>query len=177
MEIKLIALEEKDYREIYDLMEGSFQKEEIRTFENGFKQLYYPNYRILISKNKENKILGFFAEWDLESFIFIEHFAVKKKLRGSGIGSKMLEAYLSKTNKMVVLEVEDDETEIGKGRIGFYKRMGFFLSDFGYLQPILRGDAKKEIPLKLMSFPRELSEKEFREFKNDVFSNIYRITH
>ncbi|MBK5244896.1 MAG: GNAT family N-acetyltransferase [Eubacteriaceae bacterium] len=176
MGIELTDLEVKDFEEIYNLMNVSFQKEEIRTYENGVKQLSEPNYRILVSKTNNDEIAGFIAQWDLESVIFIEHFAVKKELRGSGIGSAMLKAYLNKANKLVVLEVEDNEMEIGKRRIGFYQRMGFFLSDFGYLQPILRGDGKKEIPLKLMSFPEELSKQGFLEFKTDVFTEIYKIT-
>jgi len=175
MGIELMDLEVKDYGEIYNLMTISFPKEEIRTYENGLKQLSAPNYRILVFKNNNDEIAGFIAQWDLGSVIFIEHFAVKKEFRGSGIGSEMLKAYLNNANKLVVLEVEDNEMEIGKRRIGFYQRMGFYLSDFGYLQPILRGDGKKEIPLKLMSFPEELSKQAFFEFKTDVFTKIYKI--
>ena len=176
MGLNLIGLEEKDYREIYNLMISSFHKEEIRTYENGLKQLNNSNYRILISKINKTSIAGFFAEWDLGSVIFIEHFAVKKDLRGCGVGSEMLETYLNNANKMVVLEVEDNETEIGQIRIDFYRRNGFFLSEFGYLQPILRGNSKKEIPLKIMSFPKEFPEQGFLEFKKAVFSNIYKVT-
>lgn len=172
---ELRDLEIKDFRKIYDLMTISFPKEEIRTFENGVKQLSEPNYRILISPTNNDEIAGFIAQWDLGSVIFIEHFAVEKEFWGSGIGSEMLKAYLDNVNKLVVLEVEDNETAIGKRRIGFYQRMGFFLSEFGYLQPILRGDGKKEIPLKLMSFPEELSKQGFLEFKTDVFTKIYKI--
>lgn len=176
MKIALVDLEVKDYGDIYNLMKVSFPKEEIRTYENGLKQLSDPRYRILVSKNNKEEITGFFAQWDLGSVIFIEHFAVKKEFRGSGIGSEMLEAYLNKANKTIVLEVENNETKIGKRRIAFYKRMGFFLSEFGYKQPILRGDGKKEIPLKIMSFPEELSKQGFLEFKTEVFTKIYKIT-
>jgi len=174
MEIILTELEEKDYRKIYHLMEVSFEKEEIRTYENGQKQLSKGNYRILISQNNNDGIGGFIAEWDLGTFVFIEHFAVEKKLRGLGIGSKMLEAYLKKATKPVMIEVEDNETEIGKRRINFYKRMDFFLSEFGYHQPILRGDGDKEILLRIMSFPEKLSEEKFLAFKKEVFEKIYK---
>ncbi|MBC3889227.1 GNAT family N-acetyltransferase [Acetobacterium paludosum] len=174
MGIVLTELEEKDYEKIYHLMEVAFEKEEIRTCESGREQLNKGNYRILISPNNKDDIGGFIAEWDLETFVFIEHFAVEKELRGLGIGSKMLEEYLKKATKPVMVEVEDNETEIGKRRINFYKRMGFFLSEFGYHQPILRGDGEKEILLRIMSFPEELSEEGFLEFKKVVFEKIYK---
>lgn len=175
MKIELSELEEKDYKKIYGLMKESFHKEEIRNYENGLKQLNKGNYRILISKDNKGDITGFIAEWDLGSVIFLEHFAVDKGLRGFGIGSEMLKVYLKGASKPVILEVEEDDTEIGKRRIDFYKRMGFYLSEFGYLQPILRGDAKKEIPLRIMSFPAALSEDSFKAFKKEVFSKIYKV--
>jgi len=175
MKLELNELEEKDFERIYDLMKASFQEEETRSYENGIKQMQNINYRILTVRNKDDDIIGFIADWDLGSFIFLEHFAVDAKYRGLGIGSAMLEAYLEQVNKTVVLEVEDYDTEIEKRRIGFYQRMGFHLSEFGYFQPILRGDTDKEIPLRIMSFPEKLTKKGFAEFKNEVFSKIYKV--
>ncbi|KNZ43201.1 hypothetical protein AKG39_03175 [Acetobacterium bakii] len=170
-------MDEKDYDRIHDLMKASFQEEEIRTYESGLKQLEYTNYRILTVRNKDADIIGFIADWELESFIFLEHFAVDTKYRGAGIGSAMLATYLNQATNTVILEVEDYDTEIEKRRIGFYQRMGFHLSEFGYLQPILRGDTCKEIPLRIMSFSDKLTEQDFNTFKNEVFSKIYKVSN
>lgn len=175
MAIELFKMAEKDFKKIYELMETAFPREEIRTYENGFRQLTNPNYRILVSKNEADEILGFIADWDLGAILFLEHFAVDQAIRGLGIGSKMMAAYLKQAVKPVMIEVEDDQTEIGMRRIGFYRRAGFQLSEFGYLQPILRGDAKKEIPLKIMSFPEKLTKESFLDFKNEVFTQIYKV--
>lgn len=176
MKLELNELDEKDYGRIYDLMKASFQEEETRTYESGLKQLKKTNYRILTVRNKADDIIGFIADWDLGSYIFLEHFAVATKYRGSGIGSAMLAVYLNQATKTVVLEVEDYDTEIEKRRIGFYQRMGFHLTEFGYFQPILRGDTHKEIPLRIMSFPEKLTKQDFAEFKNEVFSKIYKVS-
>lgn len=176
MAIELFKLEEKEFKRIYKLMEASFPIEEIRTYENGLMQLANPNYRILVSKNEGDKISGFIAEWDLGSILFLEHFAVDQVIRGLGIGSKMMEAYLKQATKPVMIEVEDDATDIGKRRIGFYRRAGFHLSEFGYNQPILRGNSKKEIPLKIMSFPEKLTKESFLDFKSEVFIKIYNVS-
>ena len=154
-------------------MEEAFPIEEIRSFDSGLRQLKNLDYRILGSKNCENKIKGFIAEWDFGVVNFVEHFAIDKENRGNGIGSRMMLDYLCQIKKPVIIEVEDDESDIGKRRIDFYRRLGFDLSEFGYDQPILRGDKNKVIPLRMMSYPQPLLKEDFLEFKNQVFRNIY----
>lgn len=156
-------------------MECSFPIEEVRPRENAKAQLRNPKYCIWISKNEADQILGFIAEWDLGISIFVEHFAVDQTLRGAGIGSEMMAAYLSQAAKPVVIEVEDEKIEINTRRIGFYQRLGFHLSEYGYHQPVIRGDVNKVIPLKIMSFPQPLTQKKFVEFKQNVFTNIYQV--
>ena len=172
--IELLKLNEKDFEKIYALMERSFPIEEVRTYENGLKILSDPNYKIFISKNEADQILGFIAEWDLGSNLFVEHFAVDQTLRGGGIGSGMMAAYLSQATKPVMLEVEDEKTEINERRIVFYQRLGFYWSDYGYHQPVMRGDVSKKIPLRIMSYPEPLTKESFRNFRHQVFSQIYK---
>lgn len=174
--IELLELEKKRFNEIYKLMEAAFPKEELRTYEYAKAQLEKPNYKILVSKNENNKISGFIATWDLGSFIFLEHLAVNQETRGQGLGTKLMTAYLADVKKPVIIEVEDEETEIAKRRVGFYQRLGFHLSEFGYNQPIMRGDAEKKIPLRIMAFPEVISRDFFGVFKKQVFTKIYRTT-
>ncbi|MDO9492768.1 GNAT family N-acetyltransferase [Acetobacterium sp.] len=169
-------MNEKDFEKIYALMECSFPIEEVRPQENAKAQLRDPHYTIWISRNEADLILAFIAEWDLGSIIFLEHFAVEQTLRGGGIGSRMMAAYLSQAAKPVVIEVEDVKTEISERRIGFYQRLGFHLSEYGYDQPVMRGDISKKIPLKMMTYPDPLSAEGFEHFRQQVFSQIYKIT-
>lgn len=156
-------------------MERSFPIEEIRAWENAKAQLKNSKYRIWISKNAADQILGFIAEWDLGATVFVEHFAVDQTLRGAGIGSGMMVSYLAQAAKPVVIEVEDEKTEISERRIGFYQRLGFHLSKYGYDQPVMRGDVNKKIPLKIMSYPEPLTAESFENFRCQVFSQIYKI--
>lgn len=173
--IELIKLHEKDFEKVYALMEGAFPVEEVRSRENAKAQLRDPRYSILISKNEADQILGFIAEWDLGSNLFLEHVAVDQNLRGAGVGSRMMAAYLSQAPKPVVIEVEDEKTEINIRRIGFYRRLGFHLSEYGYDQPVIRGDINKKIPLKLMTYPESLTGAGFETFRYQVFTKIYKI--
>lgn len=156
-------------------MECSFPIEEVRPRENAKAQLRNPKYCIWISKNAADQILGFIAEWDLGSNLFLEHVAVDQTRRGAGIGSGMMAAYLVQATKPVVIEVEDEKTETNSRRIGFYQRLGFHLSQYGYDQPVYRGDLNKKISLKLMTYPEPLTAAGFETFKKQVFSQIYKI--
>ncbi|MEO1815743.1 MAG: GNAT family N-acetyltransferase [Acetobacterium sp.] len=168
-------MNEKDFEKVYALMECSFPIEEVRPRENAKAQLRNPKYCIWISKNEADQILGFIAEWDLGSNLFLEHFAVVPAQRGTGIGSGMMAAYLSHVVKPVVIEVEDEKTEINARRIGFYQRLGFYLSEYGYDQPVMRGDISKKISLKMMTYPEPLTAAGFEIFRQQVFSQIYKI--
>ena len=155
-------------------MAKAFPIEEVRTYENAVTILRDSRYRILVSQNQDGEILGFIAAWDLGSTIFVEHFAVDQALRGAGIGSRMMAAYLSQATKPVMIEVEDEKTEINERRIVFYQRLGFYLSEFGYHQPVMRGNVSKAISLRIMSYPEPLTESRFQNFKFQVFSQIYK---
>ncbi len=115
----------------------------------------------------------FIAEWDLEIALFVEHFAISKIDRGLGIGSGMMNTYLRQIEKPVIIEVEEDHSDLGKRRIAFYQRLGFFLSEFGYDQPIVRGDKGRIIPLRLMTYPKPLLKEMFLKFEKQVFTRIY----
>lgn len=156
-------------------MECAFPIEEVRPRENAKAQLRNPKYCIWISKNAADQILGFIAEWDLGASLFLEHVAVDQTLRGVGVGSEMMAAYLAQVAKPVVIEVEDEKTEINQRRIGFYQRLGFQLSEYGYDQPVYRGDLSKKIPLKMMSYPDPLTAASFADFRDQVFTKIYKI--
>lgn len=173
--IELLKLAEKDFEKVYALMEEAFPVEEVRPPKNAKAQLRDPRYSILISKNEADQMLGFIARWDLGTRIFVEHFAVDLRLRGGGIGSGMMRAFLSQAEKPVVIEVEDEKTETNLRRIHFYQRLGFHLSQYGYDQPVYRGDMSKKIPLKLMTYPNPLTAAGFEDFRLQVFTQIYKI--
>lgn len=156
-------------------MECSFPVEEVRPRENAIAQLEDPRYTIWTLQNTADQILGFIAEWDLGANLFLEHVAVDQTRRGAGIGSEMMAAYLAQAEKPVVIEVEAEKTKINQRRIGFYQRLGFQVSEFGYDQPVYRGDMSKKIPLKLMTYPKPLTADGFETFKKQVFTQIYKI--
>ena len=111
------------------------------------------------------------ATWEFEDFVFIEHLAIHSKLRGQGIGTKLIQNYLSKTKKEIFLEVEPPTCEMSKKRILFYEKLRFCLNDFYYLQqPLNHNDSPFE--LKIMSYSKNINEKEFIDKLNTECNGI-----
>ena len=78
---------------------------------------------------------------------------------------------IKKYSLPVILEAEAPETEIQKKRIEFYKKLGFFVNDYEYTQPSYHGG--ESVPLKILSFPKPLSQKEFDLFYVETRKKVY----
>lgn len=157
----------------FDLMKDAFPSIERRNYKDAKKLFYEDLYNVILRKDGNN-IIAFLAIWDFEDFKYIEHFAVSKNNRGYGIGTSMLKEYLKENTNLIFLEVEFPSDEISRRRIEFYKRLGFYLNDFKYLQPPLQKH-HDFLPLMIMSYPRSVDEIEFINLKNKVYDKVYKL--
>ena len=73
-----------------------------------------------------------------------------------------------------MLEVEPPETDIAARRIEFYKRNGFYFNNYDYTQPSM-AVGQPSIPLRIMSFSRPLSQAEFVQVKDTLYSGVYKV--
>lgn len=167
-------LQYSDFDNFFELMKEAFPSIERRNYEGQKRLLDEAEYEIIVNKNEKHSINAFLANWKLDEFNFIEHFAVANNLRGHGLGSLMLKDYLCKSNKLIVLEVELPEDKTSMRRITFYERYGFCLNDFYYLQPPMQKQ-HDFLPLKVMSYPRHIDKSEFIKFKNIIYDKVYKI--
>ncbi|MDN4086117.1 GNAT family N-acetyltransferase [Paenibacillus polymyxa] len=165
-------INEHDFSEIYAIMESSFPASECRTFEAQKALLKHPSYRIITEKNEQGNIVAFLAGWKFAHFRFVEHIAVDSRIRGGGLGQKLMGRFISQSNQPVVLEVEPPVDEWSRRRIGFYERLGFHLNHFEYVQPPLR-EGQTDLRLQIMSYPGALSEQEFTPFKEILYTEVY----
>lgn len=157
-------------QEIWEIYNYSFPESERRDIQSQKRILDNPIYR-LQPLCSQNSILGFLAYWDLDAFIFIEHLAIKRGLRGRGYGSRAIKKMVSHYPR-IILEVEKPETDVARKRISFYERLGFYLNRYPYLQPPYP-PKKRQVPLFLMSFPRKINEQEFRKAKEILYAKVY----
>lgn len=161
------------FAQLYSIMEYSFPKDERRDFDEQFAQHSNPAYNSAVLTEDE-KVLGFLNFWQLSGFVYLEHFAVSQELRGKGIGSGLIKQICERHgNQQIILEAEPPAlNEIAARRIEFYKRLGFILNDYHYLQPPYRkGDSPVE--LKIMS-AKPLSEDDFEDKIRVLYREVYR---
>lgn len=167
----LTRLDRNAFNEVYGIMDDSFPEDEYRPFEGQEALLDREEYRIY-GNTAGSELAGFISVWEFEDFAYIEHFAVDKRFRNGGRGKDMLQELLSSIDKPFVLEVEPPESEITERRIGFYQRNGFVFNEYDYVQqPMWEG--RNPVPLKIMSYPEGLSEKEFRKVRDTIYRKVF----
>lgn len=168
----LELLSEKDFGKMYSLMESSFPTDEYRPYDEQLALMSQNEYKVFVKKD-DDRVSAFAAVWEFCDFVFIEHLAVDSSLRNNGLGSTLLRELSSKTDKLILLEVELPENEMSRRRIGFYERNGFFLNDYDYVQPPI-SEGKKPVPLRIMTYGRKIEKIEFLSVKEALYKFVYR---
>ena len=161
-------LKREDFDGLWQEMEASFVKEERRDKEDALKIMDREEYCLFHTVENGERV-GFVALWVLEGFVFLEHFVTYEKYRNKGIGRRVLDLLKEKYDK-IVLEAEHPESEMSRRRIGFYRRSGFFVNDYPYIQPPYR-KGESGVPLLLLSYPSILDNAEtvVKELKITVY--------
>ena len=65
------------------------------------------------------------------------------------------------------------ENEMAVRRIGFYKRNGFFLNEYPYLQPAI-SKGGNEVPLLIMTYGRNITKEEFEALREVLYRIVYK---
>jgi len=168
---KVVDPTSSEFKAIWSIYETTFPEDHKRDLELQKEYLGRKNYNFnAIYSGKE--IIGLIAEWDFEDFFLVEHYAIRKGLRGKGFGTKILKEYHKSKDKLVIGEAERPNTREKARRLGFFKRIGIILNKYEFVQPAYSKD-KKEFPLFLMSYPRAITEREFRRFRNTIHREVY----
>lgn len=163
---------EETFDEIFPLLENAFPATELREKERQKAMLSEECYR-LYGVRKDGVFAAVFATWEIEDFLYIEHFAVKEEYRNGGYGGKLLDTLLEEKGRSMVLEVEEPEDELTRRRISFYERHGLVYNDYPYLQPPMR-KGQGMLPLKLMTKPSAIDEKTYQRYKKLIYRIVYK---
>ena len=168
---KIKKLEFSDFDRIYEIMENSFPPDERRTYDDQKALLNNPKYTVYTFCEQDD-ILAFMAIWDLDSVAFIEHFAVRRDMRGRNIGSDMLSEIKKILFIPICLEVELPNNDIARRRIEFYKINGMFLNKYDYIQPSMaRG--REAVELMIMTSKGVIDWDEFQNIRNLLYTYVY----
>lgn len=162
--------------QMWEIYEQAFPVEERRALKEQRTVLKNEQYRVLPYFNPtRTEVVGFAALWDLSTFTFVEHLAVKSSCRNQGYGAKIMKKILEFSSKNLILEVELPDTALAQRRIHFYERAGFCLNTFDYIQPPYQKEGQS-VPLYLMSFPDPLSPQKFAKVRSTLYSKVYGVT-
>lgn len=177
LELKIFSVQnpisQKDFDSFYSIMERSFPKEEMRTYD-GFKDLCLNSHYKIISLFKDNEMIGFFTVWEFESFRFGDHFAVDPEKRGAKIGSSLLKFVLEESSLPLIIEVEFPENEIAQRRLNFYLRNGFIENSFKYLLPPMQ-EGCSPLPMIILSYPIALDSNDFEGARDIIYKEVYQV--
>ena len=168
----LRLLDKTEFDTVYEIMEKSFPKEEIRSYEGQQALLKRQEYRLYGDEDPTGNIIGFLAVWELPGILFIEHFAVEPEARNCGLGSRLLKELQERYALPMCLEVELPTDELTKRRIGFYERNGFSFNPYPYEQPSL-GEGRDPVPLRLMTTGGRFRKEAFLKVKELLYAVVY----
>ena len=170
----LETLTERDFDSVWEIMEESFPRDERRSREAQRKILDVSWYH-LYGYRAHGELMAFLAVWEFDTFLFVEHFAVRKSCRNGGLGAVLLTQLTTQSRKPVILEVELPTGELEARRIAFYERNGFYYNDYFYMQPPI-AEGRNAIPLRLMTTGGPLDEEEFSRMQRLLYKNVYGVS-
>lgn len=172
--MKFEDLQLKDFDAFYNILLKNFPSKEIKDYNYMKETFINGNYKVLTLK-EDDELIGILSYYQKVEFAFIDYFSIDGNRKGHGLGSKMLNYFLSSINKRVILEVEHPENEQSCRRIAFYRRNGLILNDqYDYFVPPVR-NLKHRLYFHLMSYPIAIEPTEFTSFYPQILKLIYGI--
>lgn len=158
------------FRELYSI---SFPIFEQRSEEQQEAAFTCPEYH-LTAYETSGVFTGFISYWEFDGYIYIEHFAINRELRGKGYGSKILHDFTtSGTTKIVLLEIDPVTDKVSEARLRFYEKNGFFENPYPHTHPPYRNGYKAH-PLAVLTTRRRITEKEYRLFYKELTDIVMR---
>lgn len=171
----LTRIKEQDFDSVYRLMEVSFPPDERRPYREQKELLNRTQYTVYIVPGDISApdIKAFLAVWEFSSFALLEHFAVNPNCRCGGVGSTALNELIELLPVRLCLEAEPPSEALSARRIGFYKRNGFYVNEYPYVQPPI-SQGKSSVPLLLLTHGTSVTIEEFRKIRDTLYQTVYR---
>lgn len=172
MEImKIIPSGNKLWEQVWRLYVDSFPEWERRRISSHSRASEDDDFHTYISIENGN-LQGLVFYWEHDSVIYVEHLAVNPLMRGKGIGSQIIKGLMEENPESTfILEIDPPLDDISKRRSTFYERLGFIANDFDYIHPSYTKNGKPH-ELRIMSYPKALSNEEFERFKEYLATRV-----
>lgn len=159
---KITTISNIYFNHAWDLYKSSFPTNEKRTIKEQETIMQKELYTFMACY-KYDMFLGIIGFWKIDNYIFIEHFAIDKELRGQNYGSQILNDFFTKYSN-IFLEIDPPICDISKRRLNFYKSLGFVENNIHHIQVPFR---KNDTPLilEILSLSNPLSQ--------NIYNSIY----
>lgn len=162
------------YERAIALYQSAFPAEERRPSDEQTRVMKKPAYHFDFIMEAE-EFLGIMLYWETDTFVFLEHFAMRPELRGQGLEANAL-SLLKEKGKTIILEIEDPIDAITCRRYAFYCRNGFFMTPHHHIQAKYRlGD--EDLMLKILSYPHAITTEEYLQFQDYMTKEIGILPH
>ena len=163
------------FSRLFEIIEYSFPETEHRSEEEHFDEFKRQTFRSMVLDD-DGTIMGFMNYWELDGFVYLEHFAVAKEFRKNGLGTYLMnELKKISGSRPLILEAEPPgQSETAAHRVSFYERLGFYLNSHKYFQPPYSSD-EQPLPLSIMSYPDPLSSADFIRIRNELYRGAYEL--
>ena len=169
--VRIKSADDARFNQAWQLYQKAFPIDERRQL--ALQKVILDNDRYLFNAIiMDDEFVGILLLWHLDTYLYLEHFAISEKDRGGGIGQMAMKKLVDETDGQIILEVEPPSSAINKRRIGFYERLGFRLNHHEYHQPPLRKGGCA-VQLLLMSQPKALAVKDVLLFKKQLNSHCF----
>lgn len=173
--MKLESIKESPHKDFAKrIYIDSFPNIERRDFSE-IENTIYLNLRIFDFKvvSENNLLIGILGIWNFENFLYIEHLAIEKSLRGRSYGKILINIIKNHFPKPIIIEVEPPREELSIRRIRFYNQLGFILLNEPYSQPPYRGK-NPFIELRLMVYSNnKIQDLDIKTIINKIHKKVY----
>lgn len=159
------------YKPFHDLYSVSFPIFEQRTPQQQADAFQKGHYYKLLAFTENGTLLGFISYWEFGAYRYVEHFAIQTSARGKGYGSKLLQAFIRSTEKIILLEIDPVTDSQSEARLRFYKRCGFCENQYPHKHPAYRLEYPPH-PLVVLTTKRKISEDEYQMFNHDLSKTV-----
>lgn len=149
----------KYFKKAWKIYQEAFPPEEKRTLKEQIKLFDKRSFKMLCYVEDE-VVLAILFYWQIDSYTYLEHFAVNTILRGRSYGSKILEEFIS-NNQNIILEIEPIIDEITQKRLAFYERFDFKVNNHTHFQVPFRKNAQ-ELQLIFLSHKKALPDDKYK---------------
>lgn len=167
----LKRIEQQDFAAFYSLLEADFCLPERKTADKE-RQAFADGRFFPCWIELDGQRIGYLCYWQLNRFLYVEHFAMCREVRGRHLGTAFLSQFLSGVELPVVLEVERPFDEVSAKRIDFYRYLGFYLNAYDYYQPSYH-PGQPQVPMYLCSYDLPLSEQAYADVTAQLRQTVY----